>query len=125
MTRRGTDEGGAALVGALVLTALLVVVALVGGAAADLLATLQRAAAAADLGALAGAPSASASQADACTSAAWVVRANGAALRTCSVVDGDIRLTASARPRAPWSRWLTRLLAGDDDPAVSSHAGLR
>ena len=25
----------------------------------------------------------------------------------CEVVDGDVRLTASARPRAPWSRWLS------------------
>ena len=122
--RRGGDDG-AVLVVALVLTVLLVASALLGGVVADLLAARQRAAAAADLGALAGAPAAQGSEAHACTTAAWVVRENGATLRTCSVVDGDIRLTASARPRAPWSRWLSRILGGSVDPTVGAHAGLR
>ena len=123
--RTQRDDAGAALVWSLLLTAVLVVVALVGGAVADLVAARQRAAAAADLGALAGAPSAPMSEEHACASAAWVVRENGATLRSCSVVDGDVRLTASARPRAPWSRWLSRLLAGAVEPTVEAHAGLR
>ncbi len=122
---RQRDDRGAALVAALLLTSLLVVVALLGGVVADLLAARQRAAAAADLGALAGAPAATTSEVAACASAAWVIRENGATLRTCSVVDGDVRLTASARPRAPWSRWLSRLLAGAVEPTVEAHAGLR
>lgn len=122
---RARDDRGAALVAALLLTSLLVVVALLGGVVADLLAARQRAGAAADLGALAGAPVAMTSEADACATAAWVVRQNGATLRTCSVVDGDVRLTASARPRAPWSRWLSQLLAGAVEPTVAAHAGLR
>ena len=99
--RRPVDDTGAALVSALLLTSLLVVVALLGGGVADLLAARQRAAAAADLGALAAAPAASTSEAAACASAAWVVRDNGATLRSCSVVDGDVRLSASAPPVPP------------------------
>lgn len=118
------DEG-AALVLSVVLVAVLVVVGLLGGVVADLLAARQRAAAAADLGALAGAPAAQVSEVDACAAATWVVRENGATLRTCSVVDGDVRLTASARPRAPWSRWLSELLGGAVEPVASAHAGLR
>jgi secretion/DNA translocation related TadE-like protein len=125
LAARTPDDRGAALVTAVLLTSLLVVVALLGGVVADLLAARQRAAAAADLGALAAAPAAGTSEIAACTSAAWVIRENGATLRTCSVVDGDVRLTASARPRAPWSRWFSRLLAGSVEPTVSAHAGLR
>jgi secretion/DNA translocation related TadE-like protein len=119
------DDRGAALVTAVLLTAVLVVVALLGGVVADLLAARQRAAAAADLGALAGAPAAQLSEVNACAAATWVVRENGATLRSCEVVDGDVRLTASARPRAPWSRWLSRLLGGAVEPTASAHAGLR
>jgi len=123
--RRRGDDRGAVLVTSLALSAVLVVVALVGGVVADLVAARQRAAAAADLGALAGAPAAQLSESGACTAAAWVVRENGASLRACAVVDGDIRLTASARPRAPWSRWLAGLLGGAVEPTVAAHAGLR
>lgn len=118
-------EEGAALVASLALVVVLVVVTLLGGVVADLLAARQRAAAAADLGALAGAPAAQVSEVDACAAATWVVRENGATLRACAVVDGDVRLTASARPRAPWSRWLSELLGGAVEPAASAHAGLR
>ena len=121
----GADDRGAALVTSLVLVAVLVVAALLGGVVADLLAARQRAAAAADLGALAGAPAAQTSEANACAAATWVVRENGATLRTCAVVDGDVRLTASARPRAPWSRWLSELLGGAVEPTAAAHAGLR
>jgi secretion/DNA translocation related TadE-like protein len=125
VTGHRADDRGAALVVAVLLAGLLVVVALLGGAVADLLAAGQRAAAAADLGALAGAPAAQTSETGACATAAWVVRENGATLRTCSVVDGDIRLTASARPRSPWSGWLARVLAGATEPVAAAHAGLR
>ena len=118
-------DDGAALVLSVFLVAVLVVVGLLGGVVADLLAARQRAAAAADLGALAGAPAAQVSEVDACAAATWVVRQNGATLRSCAVVDGDVRLTASARPRAPWSRWLSQLLGGAVEPAASAHAGLR
>ena len=125
MTRRRLDDSGAALVTAILLTGLLVVLALVGGGVADLLAAGRRAAAAADLGALAGAPAAQTSEAGACATAAWVVRQNGATLRTCSVVDGDVWLTASVRPRSPLSGWLARILGGSFEPMAESHAGLR
>jgi secretion/DNA translocation related TadE-like protein len=122
---RRQGEDGAALVASLLLASVLVAVALMGGVVADLIAARQRAAAAADLGALAGAPAAQTSEIDACAAAAWVVRENGATLRGCEVVDGDVRLTASARPRAAWSRWFAGLFAGAVEPVVSAHAGLR
>jgi secretion/DNA translocation related TadE-like protein len=125
VTRRARDDRGAALVVAVALAGLLVVLALVGGAVTDLVAARQRAAAAADLGALAGAPAAPTSETGACAAAAWVVRQNGATLRTCAVVDGDVRVTASAGPRAPWSGWLARILSGSVEPVASAHAGLR
>lgn len=125
MSRRRLDDCGAALVTAMVLAGLLVVVALVGGGVADLFAAGRRAAAAADLGALAGAPAAQTSELGACATAAWIVRENGATLRTCSVVDGDIRLTASVRPRSPWSGWLARVLGRTLEPMAEAHAGLR
>jgi secretion/DNA translocation related TadE-like protein len=125
VTGHGVDDRGAALVVAMLLAGLLVVVALLGGAVADLLAAGQRAAAAADLGALAGAPAAPFSETGACAAAAWVVGQNGARLRTCSVVDGDIRVTASASPRSSWSRWLVSLVGGPAEPVAAAHAGLR
>ena len=65
------------------------------------------------------------SEVAACAAAAWVVRRNGATLRTCTVVDGDVRVTASAGPRAPWSGWLAGILSGSVEPVASAHAGLR
>jgi len=118
------DEGAAAVL-ALLLGGVLVLVVLVGSVVTDLLAARQRAAAAADLGALAGAPAAQRSSDDACRSAAWVVRTNGATLRRCDVVDGDVRITVSAAPRGSFSRWLGSVLGSVPEPTVSSHAGMR
>jgi secretion/DNA translocation related TadE-like protein len=125
VTRHRRDDRGAALVGAAFLVGLLAVVALLGGAVADLIAARQRATAAADLGALAAAPAAQASETGACTAASWVVRQNGATLRTCAVVDGDVRLTVSARTRSPWSGWLSRVVGGSVEPVAGAHAGMR
>ena len=121
----GAGDSGAAVVAAVVLVVLLVVAVLVGAAATDLLAARQRAAAAADLGALAGAPAADRSTGEACRAAEWVVRSNGASLRACAVADGDVRVTASARLRGPWSRWLFSLLAGPVEPQATARAGMR
>ena len=110
---------------ALLLGGALVLVVLVGSVVTDLLAARQRAAAAADLGALAGAPAAARSASDACRSAAWVVRSNGATLRGCDVLDGDVRITVSVAPRGSFSRWLGSVLGGVPEPTVSAHAGMR
>jgi len=118
-------DDGAAVVLTLLLGGALVLAVLLGSVVTDLLAARQRAAAAADLGALAGAPAAERSAEDACRSAAWVVRGNGATLRACDVVDGDIRITVSAAPRGSFSRWLGTLLGGVPEPTVASHAGMR
>jgi secretion/DNA translocation related TadE-like protein len=110
---------------ALLLGGALVLVVLIGSVATDLLAARQRAAAAADLGALAGAPAAVRSAEDACRSAAWVVRSNGATLRGCDVVDGDVRITVSVAPRGSFARWWGSVLGGIPEPTVSAHAGMR
>ncbi len=125
MTRRPVCEDGAAIVWSMLLSSVLVLVLVLGAVVADLLAARQRAAAAADLGALAGAPAAAHSDADACRAAAFVVRANGASLRGCSVADGEVTVMASARPRGPWSRWLATVLGGAPEPGASARAGLR
>ena len=122
---RFRGDEGAAVVAAIGLSFGLVVVVLLGGALTDLLAARQRAAAAADLGALAAAPAVAHSDDDACRAAAWVVRMNGATLRRCTVVDGDVRVTASALPRGSVSRWVARLLGGAIEPQASAHAGMR
>jgi secretion/DNA translocation related TadE-like protein len=118
-------DSGAATVLALGLSAVLLVVLLVGAVVADLLAARQRAAAAADLGALAGAPAVLRGEAEACDAAAFVVRTNGATLRACSVDGSDVRVVVSARPRGRWVSWLGDLLGGVPEPTVRAHAGLR
>ena len=122
--RRGADDGAASLV-VLALGAALVIIVVLGAGEADLLAARQRAAAAADLGALAGAPAVDGSVTEACGAAAWVVRANGGTLRACDVADGDLHVTVSSAPRGPWVRWFAALLGGVPEPTVSSHAGMR
>jgi len=121
----GHDDG-AAVVLALLLGALLVTVALVGATVADLLAARQRAAAAADLGALAGAPVVDSSPTDACRTVESIVRANGARLQTCVIDDaGDVRVVAAAEPRGPFARWLGAALGRLPEPSVAAHAGMR
>ena len=125
MTARRRADEGAALIVALGLVAVLLVLALAVGVVTDLMAARQRAAAAADLGALAGAPAAATSEMRACADAALAVVRNGATLRSCAVAAGDIGVTASARPRSAWGRWLARLLSGYEEPTVDARAGVR
>jgi secretion/DNA translocation related TadE-like protein len=118
-------DAGAAAVLALGLSAVLLMVLLVASVVADLLAARQRAAAAADLGALAGAPAVLRGEAEACAAAAFVVRANGGVLRECAIDGSDVRVVVSARPRGRWVTWLGDLLGGVPEPTVRAHAGLR
>jgi secretion/DNA translocation related TadE-like protein len=92
---------------------------------ADLLAARQRAAAAADLGALAAAPAAVWSSSGACAAAGSVVVSNGAALFSCRLGSGDVWVTASAVPRSTLGRWVSDQLLGGTGPRVSARAGLR
>ncbi|CAB4850132.1 unannotated protein [freshwater metagenome] len=119
------DDGAGAIV-VIAMSGIVVVAFVIALLVTDLLSARARAAAAADLGALAGAPAA-ASRADdeACATAAWVVHQNDATLRACTVIDLDISVTASARPKALWSRWLSALAAGSPEPQVTARAGLR
>lgn len=118
------DDGVVAVV-VLALSLLLVVVLGAGSVVADVLAARQRAAAAADLGALAAAPAAVWSQRSACAAAESVVRANAAIVRECRIRDGDVWVTASAMPRSRAARWVAEVLLGGTGPRVSAHAGLR
>ena len=118
-------DSGAAAVLALGLSAVLLVLVLVASVVADLLAARQRAAAAADLGALAGAPAVLRGEAEACAAAAFVVRTNGGVLRECALDGADVRVVVSARPRGRWVTWLGDLLGGVPEPTVRAHAGLR
>jgi secretion/DNA translocation related TadE-like protein len=122
---RVRGEVGAATVLAIGLSSVLLVVLGVASVVADLLAARQRAAAAADLGALAGAPAVLRGEVEACDAAALVVRANGGALRACAVDGEDVRVVVSVRPRGRWVTWLGDLLGGVPEPTVRAHAGLR
>ena len=124
MTRVRGDSGAATVL-ALALSAVLVVVLVLAAIVSDLLAARQRAAAAADLGALAGVPGVLRSDVEACTAAALVVRVNGATLRRCVVEGDDVRVVVSARPRGRWTVWLESLLGEIPEPTVQAHAWLR
>ncbi|MFN8168325.1 MAG: Rv3654c family TadE-like protein [Candidatus Nanopelagicales bacterium] len=118
-------DDGVAAVWVLALSLVLVALLGAGSVAADLLAARQRAAAAADLGALAGAPAAAWSELGACQAASSVVRANAASVHDCRVEAGDVWVTASAQPRSHLARWLSDVLLQGTGPRVSAHAGLR
>ena len=96
----GSDGGGATVW--LLAAGLLVV--LVGGAMATAGAAVvarHRAQAAADLGALAGAPFAVRGEEVACREADAIVRANRARLHRCWVQGADLLVTAEVRPAGP------------------------
>jgi len=100
-TPAGGSDRGAATVW-LLAAGLLVV--LLGGAMATAGAAVvarHRAQAAADLGALAGAPFAVLGEEVACREADAIVRANGARLRRCWVEGADVLVTAEVRPAGP------------------------
>lgn len=127
MTTPAPRPGDEGLVAVAVLALSLVLVVSLGVAAVvgDLLAARQRAAAAADLGALAAAPAAALSSRNACAAADSVVVANGATVRSCRLDSGDVWITASAVPRSTLARWVSDRLLGGRGPQVSAHAGLR
>jgi secretion/DNA translocation related TadE-like protein len=137
MTGRRTDDGAVA-VWVLALACVLVAVLGVAAIVADLLAARQRAAAAADLAALAGAARSAYGEAVACRAADEVARADGAQVTRCRLVDGtldgtvdgtstgtgDVRVVVTAWPRsAAGARVAAALLP--DGVRVEARAGLR
>lgn len=122
MRSAGRDDGAAA-VWAVALTALLLVGVLVVALVSDLLGARARAAAAADLAALAAAPFA-ASVDLACGQADGVARANGADLVACTSDGSEVEVVARVAIPEPWRRWVA-LLADSGGPAVAARAGLR
>ena len=122
---RARGDDGVAVIWVLALSCLLLVLLAAGAVVADLVAARQRAAAAADLAALAAAPAAAYGDDNACRVAAAVVRDNGAVLVECRVADSEVWVTASASPRARWTRSLLGTLDRPVEPRATAHAGLR
>jgi secretion/DNA translocation related TadE-like protein len=120
---RASDDG-TVVVWVLALGMVLVALLTVGAGVADVLAARQRAAAAADLAALAAAPAAAYGDGEACTAAASVARSNGATLRSCRLADGQVWVSASARPRTALGRWAATRAGLNAGPEVAAHAGL-
>jgi secretion/DNA translocation related TadE-like protein len=121
VTRRG-DEGAAAVL-TLALAGVLLVVVAVGSLVGDVLASRARAAAAADLAALAAVPLSVRGPEPACRTAVLIARDNGGHLVACDVVDSYATVTAEVRPRNPLVRWLLVTAAGRDAVRVSARAG--
>lgn len=119
-----TDHG-AGVIWVLALSSVLMVVAAGGAQIFDLLAARQRAAASADLGALAAAPAAFHGDDNACRVAAWVIAENGATLQTCRVDAGEVWITAASRPRSRLARWVSDRVLGDAGVRAAAHAGVR
>ncbi len=111
---RRRDDCGVATVLALGMTVILLSTAVVGVGVVRVVAARHAAAAAADLGALAGA-SALAAGADPCTAAARVVAANDAGLVQCVAAGADVLVATRVRT-AP-------LLGGSWAPAARARAG--
>jgi secretion/DNA translocation related TadE-like protein len=112
-----TDDRGAAAVWSLALVVTLVgvaaVIAMLGGVAVS----RARAAAVADLAAVAGARQGS------CDHARAVVKTNDMRMEACSVVDGDV-LVRVAAPTPPAARRIAALLGGDvSDVRADARAG--
>lgn len=111
MTTPRRDEGMGSLL-VLAVAGLLFTAAVVAVGVAQVFAARHQAAAAADLGALAGA---AALDGNACAAAAQVVRANAAVLVECRVEAPDVVVTAGASTRSLMGlRWR---------PEVSARAG--
>ena len=116
------DEGAAAVL-SLVLAGLLLVLVAVGSLLGDLLATRARAAAAADLAALAAVPLSVRGPEVACRTAALIAADNAGRLVSCDAVGGGATVRVEARPRNALVRWLLTTSAGGDAVVVAARAG--
>jgi secretion/DNA translocation related TadE-like protein len=121
--RAGRSEEGAAAVLSLALAAALLLVVAVGSLAGDLLATRARAAAAADLAALAAVPLSVRGPEVACRTAALLAADNAGRLVSCDVVAAEAAVVVECRPRNALVRWLVVAAAGHDAIRVSARAG--
>ena len=122
--RPGTGESGSATVLALVLVAVLVTVTLVGVAAGALMVGQRRAAAAADLAALAAAraavPLPGRAGGDPCAVAGALARANGARLTGCRARGAEVNVEVAVTVPGPFGRSWTapgRARAGPSEPS--------
>ena len=101
MTRRAGHERGSATVLALTMAALVAVLAVLGGAGGSVLLTHRRAAAAADLAALAGAGALQGGEA-ACPAAVALAVANGTRVLRCVVDEDEVVVRVGREVRLPW-----------------------
>jgi secretion/DNA translocation related TadE-like protein len=120
-----TGDDGAAAPVALALVGVLVSCALAAGVVVDLLAARQRAADVADLAALAAVSRVLPDEATACADAAWVASRHGAALRSCSLADGDVRVVVAVAVQGTAGRLLAAALGREPEPTAEAHAGRR
>jgi secretion/DNA translocation related TadE-like protein len=109
----------------LALAGLLLVVVAVGSLVGDVLATRARAAAAADLAALAAVPLSARGPEVACRTAALIAADNAGRLVSCDMAGSGATVRVEVRPRNALARWLLTRSAGSDSVVVAARAGPR
>jgi secretion/DNA translocation related TadE-like protein len=120
----GSEQGLAAL-GAMVSVVVLLCMLMAATAVADLLSARQRAAAAADLSALAAAPEVITSSQDACVRAQSIARENGARIVSCEVHGDEVLVRAAVLPRSSWARWIAHLVADSAEATALARAQMQ
>lgn len=118
------DEGVAAPL-VLALVGVLMASALGLGVVGELLAARQRASDVADLAALAAVSSVLPDERTGCTDAGWVARQHGASLRSCDLVDGDVRVVVSVHVTGLAAQVLRGVAGADADVRAEARAGRR
>jgi secretion/DNA translocation related TadE-like protein len=115
-------DDGSVVLGAIISVTLLLSMLVAATTCADLLAARQKAAAAADVSALAAAPNAVLSPDIACIRARDIAARNDARLISCEIQNDEVVIRAAASPRTSWARWIALLVGDSTDPAVSARA---
>ncbi len=119
---RARDRGAATVLATTLAGVLLVLVAL-GSLVGDLLMSRARAAAAADLAALAAVPLSPRGPEVACRTAGLIARDNGATMVACDVVGSQATVRVSVAPQSVAMRWLLRVAADGEGITVAARAG--
>lgn len=120
--RLRAGEEGVALLSAMASVLVLLSMLVAATTLADLLAARQRAAAAADVSALAAAPDAILAPDDACIRAREIAERNAARIVSCEIQNDEVVVRAAATPRTNWARWVALLVGDATDPVVAARA---
>jgi len=102
MGGRNGDQEGSATIWVMVVSALLGIVAMAAFVMSTGFVAHRKAAAAADLAALAAATLLASEPETACTSAESVARANGAKLLWCQIEENSVLVLVEVNPSSPW-----------------------